>query len=616
MAPKNRHTGDGDRSTIYQHLIPSPDHRFSADDEGDLPNAPQTVPKSLYRIKKTSLLGTFAVLLYAAIATAVLVWSLGGDPLPSGGDQRVLRTSAALKVNQFYSGTAIAAVFTPGAILIRHLSHDFGRMHLFALAARGPVRVGDLDQMMDIGPLSLKTLWRYSKWTAGYQGLLMLTGALLVPVGSLMVTTGLYAPKTAGLAVVGMPVAFEGPQGMPAAWMGNLSASMGYDGTEPFVPNYDENDIFLEMVKTSTRGSIIDQTGIVQEVEAELGPISTGNITFQTGVQYNGIVTFKWDAGCENANDEISYTFGYTQGGSKYVNFTFPDGTKNSTMYMWGGIMPIGFLWSNATTKNARGFPIGGTTYLAIQSMLGDSMLTSLPSQFENPDMVFNNGTWISRVKCTPKLSWQVSSCNFDGRIMINCTKTDGNSAPALDTVGLNALEGYLTTILWSITLEADIPLGRALLSSSVSPSKHQMDVIFGLIAQSLVSVSTAGYFGTVTVKTMGEPLRHVYITRMYPLILGVVLLTLVATMSLMHIILSRLQHSPFRRTTFLTIAHAVRGSWWDRELRGGSVLDEALLAEKHSAEVMFGVDAENLGSVRLAPNIYRSNKFTKLQVK
>ncbi|KAF2178935.1 hypothetical protein K469DRAFT_717705 [Zopfia rhizophila CBS 207.26] len=430
-----------------------------------------------------------------------------------------------------------------------------------------------------------------------------------------MVTTGLYAPRTAGLAVVGIPVAFEGPQGLPASWMGNLSASMGYDGTEPFVPGYDENDVFLEMVKTSTRGSIIDQTGIVRDISAELGPISTGNITFQTGVQYNGIVTFKWDAGCENANDEILYSFGYSQDGYKYVNFTFPDGAKNSTMNMWGGVMPVCFLWSNATAKNARGFPIGGTTYLAMESMTGSSMLTTLPSQSENPDVVYNNGTRISRVKCTPKLSWQVSLCVFDGRIMINCTKTDGNSVPALDTVGLDALEGYLTAILWSMARETDIALGRALLSTTVSPGKYQWDGLFGLIAQSLASVSTAGYFGTVTVETMGEPLRHVYITRMHPLIFGVILLTLVATMSLVHIILSRLQHSPFRRITFLTIANAVRGSWWDRELRGGCVLDEALLTEKHSAEVMFGVDAENLGNIGLAPNVYGVHETIELRV-
>lgn len=481
MPPIKQNFGNADHCATYKHLITTPDHCLSAAvvDENEPPDTSRTPPKSLYRIKKTSILGTLAILLYAAIAIATLLWSLGGDPISSGRGRHVLRTSAALKIDQFYSGIALAALLTPGAMLIRHLSDDFGRLHLFALAARGPVRVGDFDRMMDFGPLALWTLWRYSKSTAGYQGLLMLTGALLVPVGSLIVTTGSYAPKTAGLAVVGMPVAFQAPEGLPA-WMGNLSAAMGYDGTEPFVPSYDENDVFLEMVIASMRGSIIDQTGMVRDVSAELGPISTANITFQTGVQYNGIVTLEWDGGCVNAENEISYTFGYAQDGSKYVNFTFPDGTKNGTMDMREIALPASFLWSNATAKTAIGIPIGGTTYLATESMLESSMLIAPPSQSEDTDMVYDNGTWISRVKCTPKLSWQVSSCIFDGHIMTNCTKTDDNSVPPLDTVGLDSLGGYLTAVFWSMfARKLDIPLGRALLSSFTCPSKRYMNGAF-----------------------------------------------------------------------------------------------------------------------------------------
>jgi hypothetical protein len=608
MPPKDETDVDLDKSsTVYQHLVPSSSQDFTfSNDAVDKP--PEMLPESLFRIKKTSLFGTFIALLYSAAAIVTLIWSYSGAAIPDGKRRRVFRTPSNLKVDQFYSSTAIAALLTPAAIVLRLLSNDFGRMHPFALSARTPVRMGDLDRMMDFGAWSLGTLSRYSKWIAIYQGLLMATGALLVPLGSLTVTTGLYAPKTHGHGVVGMPIAFEGPPGLPPAWVGNMSATMGYQAgktyEKPFVPSYDDGDVFLSMVNDAAQGAVIGQTGFssIKTQSAELGPISTGNISFKTGVQYNGIVTFEWDAGCVSAANDISYTIGYANSGNKYVNVTWPDGTMNSTADL-AIALPKSLTWNNGTTKSSAGIPVGGTTFFATESMLGDYMVAALPkASNDSSEVVYDNGTWISRTKCTPRLSWQISSCVFDGHIMTNCTKDDESSMPVLDTVGLDNLEGYVTATVWTMAHSTGVPLMRAILSLSTTPGQEQVGWLFGVIAKAAVSVATAGYFGTATVETVGEPANLVYIARTGPMIAVTVLLTAVALTSVTHVLLSKMHHSPMRRITFLSIASATQSPWWARQLRGESLMNEHALTKRHTAEVMFGGDGEGNGYFGLIP--------------
>ena len=60
---------------------------------------------------------------------------------------------------------------------------------------------------MDPGVTTIPRIARYSWWTAcGPSRFATLRlGRLIVPLGTLMVTTGLYRPQTAGTGVVGMP---------------------------------------------------------------------------------------------------------------------------------------------------------------------------------------------------------------------------------------------------------------------------------------------------------------------------------------------------------------------------------------------------------------------------
>jgi len=131
-------------------------------------------------------------------------WISTGPVFPSTPNLRVLRTGG-LYVNQFYSGLFLSAILTPAAVVIRQVSDSFAQIHPFALAASIPIKSTDLDRLIDPGVLDLQYLWKYFKWTATLQSILMLAGMLLVPLGTLPVTTGTYIPQTNRRAVVGMP---------------------------------------------------------------------------------------------------------------------------------------------------------------------------------------------------------------------------------------------------------------------------------------------------------------------------------------------------------------------------------------------------------------------------
>ena len=401
---------------------------------------------SLFKIKKALIYTAASICIYTLASASTLIWMCQGPCLPHG--LRVLQVPQSWKVDQFFSGLALAALFTPAALVIRLMCNDYGRLHPFAIASVKPVRTGDLDQRMEFGVWPLPTLWRYSKWTAIFQAILMFTGAALVPIGTLTVTIASYSPRTLSEAVIGMPIIF-----LPNSTSKNLLATMGYKRVGKFIPVYDDTDVFLAMVLETSRGTIINQSGMLRSTSAQLGPITTLNFKFETGVQYNSIVTYNWSPNCEMAQDEVPYYFGTSEVGIKFLQFTFPDGSRQDS-YMHGDLIAGMFLWNNATERAPNHIPIGGTTYIVTYSKLANSSSTMF--HWQTPDITYDNGTWISRVKCTPKFSWQVSSCTFDGRVMENCTSTPGQNTTVLDTVGLDALSNYPTAALWAATVTKD----------------------------------------------------------------------------------------------------------------------------------------------------------------
>lgn len=269
--------------------------------------------------------------------------------------------------------------------------------------------------------------------------MLMLGGTLLVPLGTLVITTGVYAPQLSGTGVVGLPT--KANELRPAT----------SDGDGLYFGGYVTNT-----AATLVEGTIISNVGVLGTTKPVLGPVATENITFETGVRYENVVAFTWDAGCESAEADISFTIdpppdgenpNVEDGGITYIplaaNITY--NTFNGSNGTTGILAQRLLVWSNATddvllqpfTFNNLGTgPSGGTLFFAIA---GDKRYTaSWPGNLSS--LANSSNYWVSRVKCTPTFTWNVSSCSWDGSSMTDCAPTPGANTLWLDTVGLNFL--------------------------------------------------------------------------------------------------------------------------------------------------------------------------------
>ncbi|ORY18319.1 hypothetical protein BCR34DRAFT_473471 [Clohesyomyces aquaticus] len=552
--------------------------------------------KELFRFSACLFWCILAVALYTVATLFILIWACKGPELPN--HQRVFRTGH-LKVNQFYSGIALSAILTPAAILARKLSYDFMSLHPFAIAARRPVRVGDLDRMIDFhgGPFAVAALSQYSAWNGIMQTILLGAGMLLVPIGTLMITTGSYTPPTPGYAVVGMPT-FSGG-------INTLSKAMAYAGDGPHIADYGLPDQFLAMIQKKFQGDMMSQTGFVASGSANtrtLGPTTTANLTYEPGVQYKGIVTFRYNPNCSPARKEISYY----RANTSVTYFTFPNGTVLPDDTAENGPVPglNIFFWSNASEYTKSGIPLGGTSFFALNSDTQANGAIAIRPTPEN-GLDLDGDTWISRVKCTPTLKWQVSNCIFNETVFQNCTEAPNTNTTALDVVGLEALEGYMTAVPWAMYNSFDLFTGMTLGGLYNALSIEQYETLLSSLALGIVAIASAGHFGTATVPTIGEPPRQVYIARIPIIAIILVILIAVVVSTWAEITYCRFYKLPFRRTTFLTVANAVRGQWWDEELHGGCVLRDKQLRRGGKTAVMFGVDAANVTHVGLAPQVF-----------
>ena len=93
----------------------------------------------------------------------------------------------------------------------------------------------------------------------------------------------------------------------------------------------------------------------------------------------------------------------------------------------------------------------------------------------------------------------------------------------------------------------------------------------------------------------------------MYILVIVVAILVGVPLLTGFNLFAKVMRHLPLRRATFLTIANAVRGPWWDTTLYGGCALTPSELRERHKNEkVAFGADVNHPQHVGLAPEVHR----------
>lgn len=188
---------------------------------------------------------------------------------------------------------------------------------------------------------------------------------------------------------------------------------------------------------------------------------------------------------------------------------------------------------------------------------------------------------------------------------MANCTSALGANTTSLDNIGLDRLQLYMSAIPLTVQNSAlaimgNVGIGVALLidpaahitHTNLAPTLQSYDNMYGLVAQTLAELATAGYYGAAEVPISGSISRPAYLVRGYILALLLVMLVANPLFAVLLLLSNRVRRIPLHRATFLTVANAVRGPWWDALLRGGCVMPDDQLGERYrGVEVMYGVD-------------------------
>ncbi|RBR05267.1 uncharacterized protein FIESC28_11398 [Fusarium coffeatum] len=562
---------------------------------------PDSQPKDNKRLYKLdSWLRAYVIILCLYLAGAIfcVAWSYTGAVLDTDASKRrVFRTSPSFPVDQLYSGIALSALLTPAELFVQFVVWDFRRQHLFALTAQRPVAVKDLDDIAEsLTLLTLPTVIKYSWWYGVMHTALILTRTLLIPVGTLILTTGPYTHWRDGMGVVGLPEAAK-------TNVSSLSVAMGGSSDSDFHPSLSKNDTFLSQTVFTFVGSLVSQNALANVDSGILGPVPTHNLTFATNTTYQGLVFFNWTANCEAAT-EVNYT-SYKDDGNTVYNFTLPDKSVESIELLSQGSQRIR-LWSNATQYGEHKIPTSGTTYfLSAIKAIPNINETALRNRGDDDSLVqTKSGDWISRTKCTPSLQWLVGSCTFNGTVMTQCVEMPNSNRTTLDTDALDALGMYMSAIPWYIIRNRIGIVDETLDTLYTIPTSKDLGHFFGNMAHAIVSITTAGYFGTSEVETLSKVIETVYIVRFSVLIAVTVMLFLSVLVSVIDIIRNRIKRLPQLQASFLAIAHAARGSWWDNELYGYRPWDATKSRSAGEATVMFGLDTEDPRYIRLAPTV------------
>lgn len=545
--------------------------------------------------KHTALLWYIGILIiYTILALAALVYATTCPK--TSPNSRVLNTGSAT-INTLSSSVVLAVIISPAAILIRKICYEISLLHPFAIASKNAVSIVDFESMADPGIGAIRTTVKYSSWRALVQLVLTVAGWVLVPVGLLIVTSGQYLPQAPGTAMVPMPTLNN---------TADLSTAMNpFAGNGPFEPALNGSDQFLGITAAAYQGSLVNDRNIFQLIPTEIGTLPPTQTSFLAGVTYENIVTYNWTGNCQDASSSISYAIDEPNALQR-LNFTFPRGqfetvTFNPRNYSATAQL---FMYSDSTNISSGNIPNGGTTYFAIGILEGTPISstynTALGGQAFTPGLLLDQGIWIVRVSCQPTLRWRIATCTWDGSFMRNCTGP-GETVTGLDTNGLDALGEYMTAVQWQLYNDhnmfyVDNPF------PGIVPTLENFEGVTGVIAYSIVAVASNPAFGTARVDTIGQPLKWVYVVRLDVLaIVAVMLMTaaIVAVGSIVHDVVRRI---PLRKTTFLAVAGAVRGDWWNELLRPGGEMNQKRLSYVGSRRVKLVADEGGGGYLALVP--------------
>jgi hypothetical protein len=570
---------------------------------------PVGLPGSLlYQLDKTILLYLFAIVPYAI---AAFCFALRLVSCPWEAPTIKVLSTKNLRVDQFYCSLALSFVMTPAAVIIRKMAVDLALLHPFALASKKPVKVSDLDNLMDPGLWSALHLFKYSFLAGVVQVFLLVVGATLVPVGTLLVYTGTYSAPLLGTAVVGMPTQFNNMMPM------YIEMNVGYGSDQNTISS---TNFFADTGIDIFKGNVIRQTGVITSTSQLLGPVATTNLTYEEDVRYDGIVTYEWSSGCQYTD---SITFTEVTGSYEWMwNVTFPNGQEYTGQDAWE---------SELLVANTSSSISNATTYYATLGTVQETV--NMDAALAESGITVSNGSWISRVACNPTFNWKVSNCLWKNSSITDCYEAPGSNTTTLDVEGLDELQSFFSAIPLIIYNSGSYTYGLQTLQTALmfdpqgttdhqyrAPLLSDFNNMYGLVAQSLAEVTTAGYYGTSEVPTTGSPSKPVYLVRTYVLALVVLMLILSPLLTISILLLDLRNHMPLRRATFLTIANAVRGPRWDATFFGSCVMPhQALKKTFEGFYMMFGVDHElgnHVGFASVVHPVQRDSLYAGVEAK
>jgi len=552
--------------------------------------------------RRSDMVRLAALSLYGIVMVSFITWTFKGEVLSRY--ERVLRTGN-IPVDQIYSALALSTLFTPLAILLRNTATRLSRLHPFMVASSKGIQIADLDRMSEGGIKGAITICRYAPDKGLIQIFFLIAGAVVVPCATLIITTGIYVTTGPGTAVVALPL--YNPSHSP---LGNtLNDSMkGY--------NIERSSQFATEVADLYKGMLLSAAGVIPVCTPDvLSNTPTPNLPLTNDTFYNGILTYHWNAGCQPA-PEIRWNWTVNRTTDTYsVDFSSPDRTKLfSVSFIYN---PAYVVWMDSLVFSPSSPLISQSQQIVVPNATTYYAFAGITGQLYNysGDGVDPNSVWVSTVKCKATMAYEASRCQWNGVRMVNCTEIPGANTTQLDTDALGQLSDYLNSMPVALAMQQDYILGLDALATSLTytaepvgsghryrvPTVMDFTNMYGLVASSIVLDVTNGFYGTANVTTDETFSYLIYSIRTTWLLLESLIVFICLFLLLYDILSSRLKESPIREISFIAVATATRGNWWDKQLEGLCAAPKEEM-RRNTHKVTFGVDSVNVQHIGLGP--------------
>jgi len=278
---------------------------------------------------------------YAVLMVGFLVWTCSGPVL--SGFHQLLPTGNA-RVDQFYSVLVLSGVFTPLAILFRNTAARMSETRPFMVTRKKAVTIVDLDRMSEGGINGARAMFPYSNSSGMVQAVLLISGSILVPCATLIISTRTTA--TFGTSVIGL-----------------RSAGNGHMSSDIVMDDYSLNQsTFQAEVVDLYTGQLLASAGLLPSFETNLlNNTLIRNLSLISSTWYSGLLTYRWNAWCEPA-PEIKCSVEFDYNGS-VATFVSPNGRASPPIAFYELVSA----WSDSLDNNGTIVLPNITTYDALE---------------------------------------------------------------------------------------------------------------------------------------------------------------------------------------------------------------------------------------------------------